>query len=178
MANNLCHNPGMNRRLILLRHAKSSWSEGGDDHDRSLNKRGKRDAPRVGLELELRGWRPDFVVCSTARRTRKTWKRMAGATDGWDAIDAVVVPSLYHGSLGDLRAHAAAWSPKHTTVMAIGHNPGWEAAVQLLCGEPHIFTTCNAALLIGAGDTWESALQQPWRLEALIRPRELPELDG
>ena len=35
----------MERRLILMRHAKSSWKSDAPDHDRPLNNRGRRDAP-------------------------------------------------------------------------------------------------------------------------------------
>jgi phosphohistidine phosphatase len=41
------------KTLLLLRHAKSSWKDTDlDDHDRPLNKRGKRDAPRMGQLLK------------------------------------------------------------------------------------------------------------------------------
>jgi len=37
------------KSLLILRHAKSSWKHPElTDHDRPLNKRGKRDAPRMG----------------------------------------------------------------------------------------------------------------------------------
>ena len=44
------------KRLILARHAKSSWGEPGlADYDRSLNKRGKRDAPQMGKRMKALG---------------------------------------------------------------------------------------------------------------------------
>jgi phosphohistidine phosphatase len=37
------------KTLLLLRHGKSNWNEPSlPDHDRPLNKRGERDAPRMG----------------------------------------------------------------------------------------------------------------------------------
>ena len=40
------------KELLVLRHAKSSWKHAGlDDHDRPLNKRGQRNAPRMGQLL-------------------------------------------------------------------------------------------------------------------------------
>lgn len=61
------------RRLIVLRHAKSAWPEGVPDHERPLAGRGRRDAPAAGRRLYEAGYTPDLVVCSTARRTRETW---------------------------------------------------------------------------------------------------------
>ena len=40
------------KTLLILRHAKSSWDDPAlDDHERPLNKRGRRDAPRIGKLL-------------------------------------------------------------------------------------------------------------------------------
>jgi hypothetical protein len=67
----------MQRRLMIMRHAKSAWSSDvASDHERPLNKRGRRDAPRVGKRLAKLGWVPEFVVSSDSRRTRETWERM------------------------------------------------------------------------------------------------------
>ena len=42
----------MDRRLIVMRHAKSSWSDpAATDHERPLNDRGRHDAPRVAARL-------------------------------------------------------------------------------------------------------------------------------
>jgi phosphohistidine phosphatase len=44
------------RRLYLLRHAKSSWKDHGlDDHERPLAGRGRRAAKAVRVEAELYG---------------------------------------------------------------------------------------------------------------------------
>jgi phosphohistidine phosphatase len=57
------------KTLLILRHAKSSWKENGlADHDRSLNKRGRRDAPRIGELLRERGLVPDMILSSSATK--------------------------------------------------------------------------------------------------------------
>jgi len=44
------------RRLMLMRHAKSSWkSQVPTDHERPLTERGRRDAARVGKRLSKLG---------------------------------------------------------------------------------------------------------------------------
>ena len=62
------------KRLILTRHAKSSWDDPlTPDHDRDLNDRGKAAAADLGQWLSSRGYVPDEVLCSDALRTRKTF---------------------------------------------------------------------------------------------------------
>ncbi len=161
----------MQRRLILMRHAKSSWdSSAPSDHARPLNGRGRADAPKVAAELVSHGWTPDEVVGSDSVRTRETWSRMrpvigAELPETWDR-------TLYHAGLVQLRAAAAGW-PDVGTLLVLGHNPGWSHAATALAGRPISMTTGNAALLVGAGATWADALQSSWELEAWIQPREL-----
>src|ERR1700744_695336 len=68
----------VDRRLVLLRHAKSDWPDVAD-HERPLAKRGRRDAPVVGRWLGASGYTPDAVVCSTALRARQTWELASAA---------------------------------------------------------------------------------------------------
>ena len=66
------------KTLLILRHAKSSWNdENVLDHDRPLNKRGKRDAPRIGKLLYQSQLSPDLIISSTAKRARKTASKVA-----------------------------------------------------------------------------------------------------
>ncbi len=109
------------KRLILTRHAKSSWDDPlTPDHDRPLNERGKMAAADLGDWLASRGYVPDEVLCSDALRTRKTWSGLAPALPGTPIL--TLKPALYHAGpdvmLAVLR-HAQA-----DTVMIIGHNPG------------------------------------------------------
>ncbi len=110
------------RRLILTRHAKSSWDDPSvDDHERALNARGQRAALELGEWLHSRGYEPDEVLCSTALRTRETWQRVVSAP--LEVIPRVsYLDSLYHASpdvmLNILRKATG------DCVMMIGHNPG------------------------------------------------------
>jgi phosphohistidine phosphatase len=109
------------KRLILTRHAKSSWDDPAmPDHDRPLNDRGKAAAADLGQWLATRGYVPDEVLCSDALRTRKTWSGLAPALPGTPILE--LKPALYHAGpdvmLAVLR-HGVG-----ETVMMIGHNPG------------------------------------------------------
>ncbi|MCO4772916.1 MAG: histidine phosphatase family protein [Deltaproteobacteria bacterium] len=158
------------RRLILMRHAKSSWKEAGmSDHDRPLNGRGRRDAPLMAAELSDRDWAPDAAVSSTAQRTRETWGLLAPT---FDVERVLFSESLYLAGLEEIIEHAADWPDGWGTVIVLGHNPGWSHAASRLSRQPIEMTTANCALLTGEGDTWGEAFRSPWALDALLRPRE------
>lgn len=160
----------MKRRLMVVRHAKSSWkSDAPTDHGRPLNGRGRRDAPRVAARCAELGWVPEVVLSSDSERTRQTWARM-------EALDGGVVrftSDLYHAGLDEIRDAVGGVDARVSTVMVLGHNPGWEEAVEALTGRSVRMTTANAVLLRGDGATWREALDGRWRVEAVVRPKEL-----
>ena len=110
------------RRLILTRHAKSSWDDPlMEDHDRPLNTRGNAAARELGDFLASRGLEPEEVLCSTAKRTRETWDRVAGAVIE-TRPEVRYIDALYHASADTmLEVLKTATQP---CVMMIGHNPG------------------------------------------------------
>src|ERR1700733_15100742 len=89
------------RRLLLLRHAKSSWAEpGASDHERPLNRRGQEAAPRIGAYLLRHKLVPDRILCSTARRTRETWALVGAELPAASA--ATYMERLYDAAPGTL----------------------------------------------------------------------------
>jgi phosphohistidine phosphatase SixA len=164
----------MKRRLILMRHAKSSWKKTElSDHQRPLNKRGRRDAPRVARRLAELRWRPEVVLCSDSTRTIETAELLRGEWGEQPAFD--FLPSFYHGGLDELVEEVSAVPSGVQCVLALGHNPGWEGALLWLTGEEERLTTANAALLEGSGDTWAAAVasRRGWKIHDVIRPKEL-----
>lgn len=111
----------MTLRLILTRHAKSSWDDPTlQDRDRPLNARGRRAAAALGAWLASRGYLPDEVLCSDALRTRQTWEGIAPALPAAPAL--TLKPALYHAGPDVMLAVL-----RHATgrmVMMLGHNPG------------------------------------------------------
>ena len=164
----------MERRLILMRHAKSSWeTDAPTDYARPLSKRGRRDAPRIADRLVELDWRPQLVLSSDSQRTQQTFQRMQDAL-GQD-VQVQFLPSLYAAGPKELAGALAAVSDDLTCVLALGHNPGWEEAAQWLCGQDVRLSTANAALLVGAGSSWREALDGAgsWGLHDVLRPKEL-----
>lgn len=122
------------KRLILTRHAKSSWDDPlMPDHDRPLNERGKAAAADLGQWLASRGYVPDEVLCSDALRTRKTFSGIAPALPATPVLE--LKPALYHAGPDVMMAvlrHA-----KGNVVMMIGHNPGIaEFAARIVAAAP------------------------------------------
>jgi phosphohistidine phosphatase len=111
------------RRLILLRHAKSSWdSPALADSERTLNDRGRRDAPRMAQRLLRSGARPDHVLCSTARRTRDT---VAEFLRAWDIPEECVSyrDDLYLATVSAAQGIIASAPDAARTLLLVGHNP-------------------------------------------------------
>lgn len=111
----------MTKRLLLIRHAKSSWGDPtAGDHARPLNARGQQAATAIGQWLLSKGDLPDQILSSDSARTRETVARM---TAGWPEIpDIQFQPSLYLVGPSDLLAalHLATGE----RVALVAHNPG------------------------------------------------------
>lgn len=119
------------KHLLLMRHAKSSWAdEGMDDHDRPLNDRGRRDAPRMAAHLAEIGRVPDLIVASTAQRVVETLEGMA-STLGPVAERIVFRRDLYLATPGTILRIGAehAVADDVGTLLIVGHNPGMEQTV-------------------------------------------------
>jgi phosphohistidine phosphatase SixA len=110
------------RRLYLLRHAKSSWKdERLADHDRPLAGRGKRAAKAIAGHLRKQGIEPELVLCSTATRARET---LAGIRAVLGDGEVRLERELYRAGPGVLLARLHAGPEAVGSVMVIGHNPG------------------------------------------------------
>lgn len=131
------------KTVILLRHAKSSWSDPDlDDHDRPLNKRGKEAAPAIAEWLARSRYLPDRVVCSSSKRTRQTLKRMRESIP--DLPEAVIEPRLYHADPEAMFEIMAEQPEGCERLMLIGHQPGLSAFARKLVNG-HIRPHCTRA---------------------------------
>ncbi|MFI6289794.1 SixA phosphatase family protein [Streptomyces sp. NPDC051018] len=120
------------RRIVLLRHAKADWPQ-VSDHDRPLAERGRKDAPVAGRRLADTGITFDLALCSTAARTRETWKLAVHELS--DRPRTVYEERLYEASLGELIALVNEVPDEVSNVLLIGHNPGMHALADALSGE-------------------------------------------
>ena len=152
----------MTRRIVIMRHAKSSWEDPNlSDHERPLNDRGRRDAPRVADELNDRGWVPDLILVSSSKRTKQT---LDGMSHRFGSIPSQVRKGIYHATVHDLLLELEGMVDDGTT-MILGHNPGSEMLINHLTGEWHRMPTAAAALLTESSGVWA--------VEGVIRPKEI-----
>lgn len=122
--------PCSDRILVVLRHAKSSWSTGAADHERPLSERGRRDGLAVGEWLAGRGIAPDRVLVSTSTRTRETLAQVVAG--GARVGDVEFSPEVYDADDHDLLRLVRATDDSARTLLLIGHNPAVEQLVHLL----------------------------------------------
>jgi phosphohistidine phosphatase len=128
---------GINRTLMLMRHAKSAWPD-IPDHERPLADRGQQDAPAMGRWLRAAGRLPDLVVCSTARRARETWQ----LAQPWLGVMPAVTfdDGVYRASAAQLLDLIRRASPAAGTLLVIGHDPAIpELALSLVTATPPAF---------------------------------------
>jgi phosphohistidine phosphatase len=120
------------KRLFILRHALAEWPEGMEDRDRPLAQSGHRDAQALARKMKQKNYRPDLVLCSSARRTRETY---APIHDLWPDVKVDYLEQLYLASTGGLYEMLKGGDDAYDNVLLIGHNPGIHGLVQLLTGE-------------------------------------------
>jgi phosphohistidine phosphatase len=160
------------KTLLLLRHAKSSWDDPAlADYDRTLKKRGKRDATRVGRLLRREGLLPELIVCSSAVRARETAARVVDSS-GYEG-DVQFRDDLYDADvaryLDVLRATVEPADP----LLLVGHNPTLEELVEALTGSAEPLPTAALVHLTLNVPCWRD-LPNEARADCvnLWRPRE------
>ena len=123
------------KTVLILRHAKSDWGQPGlADFDRPLNKRGFKDAPRMGEVLALYDLVPDRIIASPAKRAKQTAELVAGACGYKQSIQWA--QNFYGGNSGDLIMALQGLPDPVERAMLVGHNPTMEeTASDLLAGE-------------------------------------------
>lgn len=164
---------------MLMRHAKSSWSDGDcADHDRDLNQRGVAAAPKMARVLSGHGLVPDFVWCSTATRARRTLALMLGE---WTRAPTILFEQkLYLARPGAIREVVERTPSSHSRVLVIGHNPGLENLASQLAsqsgGDGHGVELPTAAVAVFE-HAWPEGFKPVdpanCRLVRLWKPREL-----
>jgi phosphohistidine phosphatase len=117
------------RTIVLFRHAKADWPQ-VNDHDRPLAERGRKDAAVAGRKLADTGITFDLALCSSAVRTRETWKLAVPELP--HRPKSVYEERIYEASPGELIALLNETPDDVHNAVLIGHNPGIHALTEIL----------------------------------------------
>jgi len=168
----------MTLTLILIRHAKSDWDDARlTDHQRPLNARGRRAAPRVGAWIAEMGLAPQQALVSDAMRTRETWSYVASHLPGPPA--PTLSSGLYLAGPTAMLTHLqAATGP---TVAMVAHNPGTGVLAAMLAANAPAhpsfdrYPTGATTVLEFDAETWGHVQPGMGQIRAFAIPRELPD---
>ncbi|MEQ1867578.1 MAG: histidine phosphatase family protein [Micropepsaceae bacterium] len=173
------------KTVYLLRHAKSGWDDPTlKDHDRTLNDRGREAAPKIGAYIMSKRYRPDAILCSTARRTVETFDLIKDALGAGSNVK--FEETLYLAELRHLIERLRWLDDGLKSAMIIGHNPGLEQLANTLPRTPanaaeeklhrrmrEKFSTCALAVIKLPAKAWREIKPGTGTLVDFVRPRDL-----
>lgn len=160
------------RRLLLLRHAKSSWNDPNlADFDRPLNSRGLVAAPFIGELIVRQDLLPDEIVSSPAKRAMQT-ALLVKESAGLDA-DLRFDERIYEASPKSLLQIASELKDKAKCVMLVGHNPGMEGFIGFLTGKVEPMPTAALAVIDLQIESWKKIKGGSGSVKTVIRPKEV-----
>ncbi len=142
------------KKLILIRHAKSSWSQAGmSDFDRPLNQRGINDAPKMAGRIRSSKLTIDQIVSSPALRAITTAEMFSEVFD-IPFENILQNKAVYEADTETLMRIVSKFESSWNTVIMFGHNPGLSYLVGLLTGELYDKVTCSISEIDIHIDDW------------------------
>ena len=167
----------MNLYLYIMRHAKSDWSGPQiSDFERPINKRGTRNAMRIGEWMNENNHIPQKIISSPALRAKETIELVTEQISKFNLEDLTYEDELYLAGFTQLIEFINTYKDKVQSLMLVGHNPGIENLVNYLCDrsgdKETIVTTANLFIFKFSSDSFNTAVDTIELVEA-IKPREL-----
>ncbi|XZE53339.1 SixA phosphatase family protein [Planctomycetaceae bacterium SH139] len=154
-----------------MRHAKSDWNDAAaTDHDRTLNDRGRRDAPRMATWLLQQTELPELILASTAVRVSQTLDLLMTS---WPSQPPVhPLESLYLAAPETILRTLQTDTLGLSRVMIVAHNPGLQMLANQLAGEHFDFPTAAIAIFDFDDIDWtQLSHSTPARLSAFGTPK-------
>jgi len=161
------------RNLYLIRHGKSDWNADYDkDQNRPLNKRGQRDAEKIGTYMKRASIHPDRVLCSPALRTRQTLDLVTEAA-GW-RTEVFVENTLYLADPEEVYRLITSTPDPIQTLVIVGHQPFTGEVASRFLGGRHLEvpTACVIGMEFDA-PSWSDVMTEQGRLLMHLLPRRL-----
>lgn len=162
------------RTLYLVRHAKSSWDFPAlDDKDRPLNKRGKRDAPKMGQVLKQKGEMPELIISSPAKRAFSTAKKIAKEL-GYPAKNIEKDSKLYMADVENFFSVIKKTNKNVNKLMLISHNFGITYFANYISGSAiDNIPTCGAVRIDFEIDSWKKIEKKKGELIFFEHPKKI-----
>ena len=162
------------KTLILVRHAKSSWSDSTlNDIQRPLNKRGNKDAPKMGDHMAKQRILPEVIYSSSGLRALTT-ARLISVKIGIKPSEIIVDDDIYTFSSEELLNAIKSISDSYNKVMIVGHNPAITDLTNFLSGSDiDNIPTCGIAVLEFAKDSWNKVERKSAKLVSFDYPKKL-----
>ncbi len=162
------------KTLYLMRHAKSSWKDAElSDIDRPLNKRGKDNAPKMGLHLKKLKARPQLIISSPAKRAFKTAVLVAKEI-GYEEKNIRIDMSLYGANVEEILELVHGIADQLDKVMLLGHNPAFTQAVEMFCDHDLInLPTCGVVRIDFQNRKWQNIKPGKGKLVFFEYPKKL-----
>jgi phosphohistidine phosphatase len=169
------------KTLYLLRHAKSSWSEPEQaDFDRPLNKRGRKARYAMAQYMENKGYAPEIIICSTAKRAEMTLDAIRPVAP--KKCEIRMDDGLYMADPKALAHRIQQVDPGVASVMMIGHNPGLHMLALALAqpsgsedygGLQIKYPTAALCVLRASRESWQPVEPKSYELLDFTVPRSL-----
>lgn len=177
----------MTKNLYLLRHAKSDWSNPRlSDHQRPLNGRGQKAAPKMAEifteSLLENDKRLDIILCSTAVRAVSTLQPLLEKLgDAGMQPELQMHDDLYMASSAHILQMVQRLDAHKQSCLVVGHNPGMEmfayevsantdSAVYKKMREKYV--TASLAFFEGDLQSWAECGARSLILTNYLKPRE------
>ena len=167
-------------KLYVMRHAKSSWHDLTiDDYDRSLSKRGKKNAKKICEFFVKRKYKFDYVLVSSSKRTAKTLKILLKKIEKPNKI--ISSKKLYLANEDIIINMIKKIPKKFKSVLLINHEPAVRNLVRSITKNQnnnhfkllnYKFSTAAFAKINFNFNNW-SQLSKNGLLKEFIRPKDL-----
>lgn len=144
------------KKLLLIRHAKSDWSQGNlADSERTLNERGFKNAKMMAERLVCRGLIPQKVISSPAVRA-KTTAELFCQTFEIPPTEIQYKEQVYEATSSVLMQVVNTIDDQYDFVALFGHNPGITNFIVNLCNSDiYNLPTCGMVLISFPFESWE-----------------------
>ena len=159
----------MLRKIILLRHAKSSWKDPSlRDFDRPLSKRGINEIKLMKLQVASLVKDVDEIYSSPSIRTSQTINQLVP-----ELFHVNYLTSLYLGDVSVVLSLLESIQTRMKTVMIVGHNPSIKETMEILWKKPvEKFPTCAVAVF-SLKNSWSKTATPIGNLERFVKPSDL-----